>query len=138
MIRRSFAKKYRKQINALLEKQTDEEALNNIELFEQWEPGKEYTAGTRISYEKDGEVGLYKVRDGMGHRSQEDWTPDITPALYKRLDDPSIEFPEWVMPTGAHDAYPLGAKVTHNEKHWISELDSNVYEPGVYGWKEVD
>ena len=34
------------------------------------------------------------------------------------------------------DAYPKGAKVSHNGKHWISDLDANVWEPGVYGWTE--
>lgn len=137
-MKRSFAERFRRQINELLEKQTDAEALNNIELFEPWEAGKDYQAGKRLRYEKDGEMYLYKVRDGMGHRSQADWTPDITPALYQRLDDPSIEYPEWIPPTGAHDAYPMGAKASHNGKRWESEIDANVYEPGVYGWKEVD
>ncbi len=27
-------------------------------------------------------------------------------------------------------------KVSHKEKHWISTVDSNVWEPGVYGWEE--
>ena len=36
-----------------------------------------------------------------------------------------------------HDAYPLGAKVSHNEKHWTSTVENNVWEPGVYGWEEV-
>ena len=31
---------------------------------------------------------------------------------------------------------PRGAKVSHKEKHWISTVDSNVWEPGVYGWEE--
>lgn len=137
-MKKAVAEKFRRQINALLENQTDAEALNNIELFEPWEVGKDYQAGKRLRYEKDGEMYLYKVRDGMGHHSQADWTPDITPALYQRLDDPSIEYPEWIPPTGAHDAYPMGAKASHNGKHWESEIDGNVYEPGIYGWKEVD
>jgi hypothetical protein len=29
-----------------------------------------------------------------------------------------------------------GDKVSHNEKHWISDVDANVWEPGVYGWTE--
>ena len=47
------------------------------------------------------------------------------------------EWPAWVQPTGAHDAYAKGAKVSHNDKHWISEVDDNTWEPGVYGWTEV-
>ena len=42
--------------------------------------------------------------------------------------------PAWVQPTGAHDAYPLGAQVTHNGKTWTSTVAANVWEPGVYGW----
>lgn len=42
--------------------------------------------------------------------------------------------PAWVQPTGAHDAYPLGAKVTHKSKTWTSTTAANVWEPGVYGW----
>ena len=40
-------------------------------------------------------------------------------------------------PTGAQDAYAKGAKVSHNGKHWISDVDNNVWEPGVYGWSEA-
>jgi hypothetical protein len=42
----------------------------------------------------------------------------------------------WVQPTGAHDAYSVGARVTHVEKVWVSDVDDNVWEPGVYGWTE--
>ena len=41
------------------------------------------------------------------------------------------------MRVGAHDAYDAGDKVAHNGKHWTSNLDGNVWEPGVYGWTEV-
>ena len=52
-------------------------------------------------------------------------------------DEPAAdEWPEWVQPTGAHDAYAQGAQVSHNGKHWISGVDGNVWEPGVYGWTE--
>lgn len=34
-----------------------------------------------------------------------------------------------------YDNVPLGAKVSHNEKHWISTYDNNTWEPGVFGWE---
>ena len=34
-------------------------------------------------------------------------------------------------------AYNSGDKVSHNGKHWTSNVDANVWEPGVYGWTEV-
>ena len=44
---------------------------------------------------------------------------------------------EWVQPTGAHDAYALEAVVAHIGKVWESTVENNVWEPGVFGWKEV-
>ena len=42
----------------------------------------------------------------------------------------------WVQPTGAHDAYPLGATVTHGGKTWQALIPFCVWEPGVSGWRE--
>ena len=43
--------------------------------------------------------------------------------------------PNWVQPTGAQDAYALGARVTHNGSVWVSTQAVNVWEPGVFGWE---
>lgn len=109
----------------------DEIALTVPELFDYWETGKTYIVGDRKRY---GDL-LYRCL--TEHTSQDTWTPDVSPSLWVRIDDPAIEWPDWVQPTGATDAYPQGAKVTHNEKHWTSDVDNNVWEPGVYGWSEV-
>ena len=59
--------------------------------------------------------------------------------LWQLIDEhlPAPAYPEWVQPTGAHDAYALGDKVTWNGKTWESTVDANVWEPGVSGWREV-
>lgn len=44
---------------------------------------------------------------------------------------------EWQQPTGAHDAYPIGAHVTHNGQTWESTVAANTWEPGVYGWVTI-
>ena len=72
----------------------------------------------------------------QAHTSQATWTPEDAPSLWTRIADPAQEWPEWIQPTGAHNAYAQGAKVSHNGKHWISDVDANVWEPGVYGWTE--
>lgn len=72
----------------------------------------------------------------QAHTSQESWTPEAAASLWTRIADPAQEWPEWIQPTGAHNAYAQGAKVSHNGKHWISDVDANVWEPGVYGWTE--
>ena len=47
------------------------------------------------------------------------------------------EWPEWVQPTGAHDAYGVGDKVTYNGKHYVSKIAGNVWSPDAYpaGWE---
>ena len=47
------------------------------------------------------------------------------------------EWAAWVRPTGAHDAYSKGSKVQHTGKKWISNIDANVWEPGVSGWTQT-
>jgi len=125
------ARKLRSYIEEMSVNLDDESALDNIDVFPKWRAGVSYEMGDRVRYN---EV-LYKVL--QAHISQEDWTPDIAVSLYVNIADPQEEFPEWKQPVGSHDAYPLGSKVSHNEKHWISTIDANVYEPGVYGWDEV-
>lgn len=51
--------------------------------------------------------------------------------------DPNAGPPEWVQPTGAHDAYPRDSQVSHLGKVWQSTADANVWEPGVYGWDAI-
>lgn len=50
------------------------------------------------------------------------------------------EWPEWVQPTGAHDAYNTGDKVSFNGKHYTSKIDGNTWSPEAYpdGWEAVE
>ena len=122
------------QLREIIEKAsanlTDEDALTAVELFPTWEAGKAYAQNDRVLYNGK----LYKVN--QSHTSQDDWTPDGTPALFSEVAKPNEILP-WRQPQGAHDAYNTGDKVTHNGKTWVCVADSNVYEPGVFGWDEV-
>ena len=131
MITRTHAHTLRKLIEKAAATLKDTDALEGIELFPKWSDDYEYSVNDRVRYNDL----LYKCL--QAHTSQSTWTPPDSPSLWVRVDDPSHEFPEWVQPTGATDAYAKCAKVSHNERHWISEIDANVYEPGVYGWYEV-
>lgn len=125
---RAEALRYRESIEQAAALQSDEQALENIYLYPQWEANIVVQVGERYRY---GET-LYKCL--QAHTTQSDWTPDVTPALWVvvSLD----EWPEWVQPTGSQNSYAKDAKVSHNAKHWISDVDGNVWEPGVYGWTE--
>ena len=74
----------------------------------------------------------------ISHVTQSDWLPPTTPTLWKPVAQDGDEPQPWVQPTGAHDAYQKGDRVTYNGKTWESTIDANVWAPGVYGWIEVD
>lgn len=127
---RAEAITYRSKIEAAASTMTDEVALTAVELFPAWAVGKAYAVNDRARYNGK----LYKCV--QVHTAQTDWAPDVTPALWVAV---SVdEWPEWVQPTGAHDAYNRGDKVSYNGKRYICTADANVYAPGVYGWEAAD
>lgn len=111
---------------------TTADVLDNAGMFPLWSDsiGQRADPG---SYWRHGDK-LYRVNDGQGHTIQADWPPDQAVSLFSLAANPADEWPEWIQPTGAHNAYANGAKVTHNGKRWVSTADGNVWAPGVYGW----
>lgn len=128
---RTFALFLRRAIEHAATLLTDEDALQSVPLFPLWASGKAYETADRIQY--DGVL----YRCGQSHTSQDDWTPDATPALWTEVAPPG-EIPVWRQPTGAQDAYAKGDKVHYPDKDgpvYESTIDANVYEPTVYGWE---
>ena len=126
---RAKAKQLRQLIEQLAVTLDDDTALTGVELFPAWVVGKAYAVNDRAQYNGT----LYKCI--QAHTSQSDWMPSATPALWKTV---SVdEYPEWVQPTGAHDAYNIGDKVTYNGQHYVCTSNANVYAPDVYGWEEA-
>lgn len=116
----------------------DVTATENIDTFAPWVAGVKATVGQLRTYGGETEGSVKKLyRCVQAHTTQADWTPDVSPSLWVEVGDPSEEYPAWSQPVGAHDAYDKGAKTTHNDKKWVSDVDGNVWEPGVYGWTEV-
>lgn len=112
---------------------SDADALDGVELFPAWEADTEYARGVRVRY--DGK--LYRCE--QAHTSQSIYPPDIIPALWTEVAKPG-EIPVWKQPTGAQDAYGNGDKVHYPDADgpvYESIVDSNVWEPGVYGWEVV-
>ena len=124
---RAKAKQLRQLIEQLAVTLADETALTGVELFPAWVAGKAYAVDDRAQYNGI----LYKCV--QAHTSQVDWMPSATPALWKTVS--LDEYPEWVQPAGAHDAYNIGDKVTYNGQHYVCTSNANVYAPDVYGWQ---
>lgn len=117
------------QINSLAV--DDSTALRMREFYPLWEAGQDYTAGFRLRY---GGL-LYKVL--QAHTSRETWAPDAAPSLFAKVLIPDENvIPEWEQPDSTN-AYAKGDKVTHKGKTWVSDVDNNLWEPGIYGWIEV-
>ena len=114
----------------------DATALNAISLYPHWEDniGKTITnediAKGLNRYQHDGK--LYRVVQPTVF--QEQFVPGAEGMSAIFVEVSLEEFPEWVQPTGAHDAYNTGDKVIHNGVKYVSDIDANVWEPGVHGW----
>ena len=94
--------------------------------------GEEVVAGDEVTH-----LGVtYQVI--QPHTLSACWVPGQVPALYKVKPAPGEEWPEFVQPTGAHDAYNKGDKVTSKGEHYISLIDANVWAPDTYpaGWEK--
>lgn len=74
------AKKLRPIIETAMDKVDDNTALKAPQLSKIWKKGEYVNPGDRRYYAPTRK--LYKVRDGQGHTTQADWTPDVTPALW--------------------------------------------------------
>ena len=102
------------------------------EMFSEWDENWTGKAGTIL---RDGDK-LYRSIHDITNVAQ-NTKPSETPSMWTLIADPTEEYPEWVQPIGSHDAYVIGDKTSHNDKRWVSTVDNNVWEPGVYGWEEA-
>lgn len=107
---------------------TDEQVLEINAVFPDWSVGTSYTTGQIARY--DGKLWR-ALQDSTG---QEQYPPDAFVSGWKQVGEPDEHGIPWVQPLGATDVYNKGDKVSHNGKYWVSDIDNNVWEPGVYGW----
>lgn len=104
-----------------------------------------------------GDIVHYPTKDDQLYKSLINgnvWSPDAYPVGWQEYDeststepgtpepgtpDPGTEtYPDFVQPTGAHDAYKKGDIVRYNGKLYQSLIDGNAYSPDAYpqGWQE--
>ena len=129
-----------RKIKALMEfagaKLIDEDAAKLMErggkaFWPEWDASAAYAVGDRAVY------GGLLWRCLQAHVAQATWTPTDAPSLWTRvLTSDSGEPLPWMQPESTNP-YMKGDKVTHAGKTWVSTIDNNVWEPGVYGWEET-
>lgn len=128
---RKEAQAFIKSLVSLRTSATDEQAIDAPAVYPKWEIGMKCEAGKRVLYNSV----LYKIL--TTHIAQESWAPDISPSLFAEVLIPDEdEISEWKQPDSTNP-YMNGDKVSHNGSVWVSIVDNNVWEPGVYGWEIV-
>lgn len=98
-----------------------------------------YMKGDKVSFE-----GAY-YQSNINYNV---WSPTAYPQGWTKLDDTSEipepdkddEYPEFIQPTGAHDAYHIGDKVSYNGHRYECAMNNNAYSPDAYpqGWRQID
>lgn len=118
-----------KQINTLTV--DDQTALRMVEYYPAPDAAS-YAKGDRIQYNGK----LYKCL--QEHTAQADWNPVDAPSLWAEVlaGQDGTAIGEWVQPDSTNP-YMRGDKVNYKGKTWVSDVDNNVWEPGVYGWVEI-
>lgn len=138
MNKKNSAIEFRKALQYFTATLTDDEKLMAIpSVFPAYKTGILYIAGDVFSFGENsvGDPQLYKVL--QDHTSAGEWPPDTAPSLYKAVGVTSGGTAVWVQPLGATDAYNTGDIVSHKGENWVSKVNNNVWEPGVYGWERV-
>lgn len=131
-MKRSEARAFIESLLAIRTGAPDGLALAAPAVYQAWTPGDVYEAGERVLHEGV----LYTVL--QSHTAQEGWEPTVAVSLFAKvlIPDPEV-VPEWEQPDSTNP-YMTGDKVMHNGSTWISTVDNNVWEPGVYGWDKVE
>lgn len=109
----------------------DETALEVKILYPIWKENKMYVEGCRVRYNDI----LFKCL--QSHTSQDTWKPDVSPSIWSKVLTSDDGTPlQWEQPDSTNP-YMKGDKVIYNNEIYVSIVDNNVWEPGVYGWQKV-
>lgn len=116
-----------------------EDIMEVASVFPKYRVGKTYKVKEVFSYGENsvGDPQLYQVL--QAHTATEEWAPDTTASLYKKIGITEDGYPEWIQPLGASDAYNTGDIVSYNETLYKSLIDNNTWSPEAYpaGWEVV-
>lgn len=129
------AKNLRKTIESLAQNLSNNDALDNIELFPNWKPNQIYKQGYLIRFNNK----LYRIV--KQHYSKEEIPPDDINAgfYYYQLFyiEPNSPQP-WLQPT-KDNPYMMGDLIIYKEKTYKSLINNNMWNPEDFplAWEEI-
>ena len=102
---------------------TDAEAITATCLHPKWSGDSvQYKAGQRVQY--NGE--LYKVKDGMGHTSQADWSPDVAVSLFEKINETNVGTKDDPIPYSAGMALENGKYYSESGIVYLCNRDTGI------------
>lgn len=135
--RRQTRDVFEQQVNELYESARASGAITAPEQGEQWKQ----PLGAHDAYAK-GDVVTHDGVQWVSTVTPNTWAPGVSGWHRTPEDDPETGepgIPEWVRPSGTHDAYALGDRVTYNGTTYESvHPTANTWAPDEYGWEPVD
>lgn len=123
---------FQKQLGTITNTLTDEEANEFSLLFEEWSPSGVYKIGDRIRYNGV----LYKCLEDNNVTMET--PPSVIPSVWTEIfaEAVSEEIPVWEQPKEGN-GYADGDRVIHNDIIYISQVDNNIWEPGIAGTESL-
>lgn len=107
-------------------------AASGVERGQEWRQ----PTGAHDAYPQDWEV-THDGRTWISTTPANVWEPGVSG--WREVVEEDAPPPEWVSPSGAHDAYQAGDRVTFEGAVYESIIDGNVWSPADHpaGWKQV-
>ena len=127
-----LAQKLRPYIEKAAASLNDEDALEAINLFPNWDSeSHSYLVDDRVNYEGI----LYRCL--QSHTSQEGWDPLSAASLWAKVLIPDVNVvPEWEQPESTNP-YQIGDHVMYQGVEYECTISNNIWAPNVYGWIAV-
>lgn len=103
-------------------KLSDEEAWETKNIHKKWIVGEKVEPGYIRMYNDL----LYRVKEGQGHTTQADWTPDKTPAMWEVIDEEHAGTQEDLIPWNKNMQCYEGKYYTENGQLYKCTRDSGI------------
>lgn len=129
-MKKSEALAFRRKIEKAASTQTDEDALESIDLYPKWEdrlpkPGQQQGEKVKAGERLQDRGKLWKAL--QTHYAQADWRPGSVLALFTEVSlDEWPEIPEVIT---AENPWMAGMKGTWKGQHYICNMDNCVWNP---------
>jgi hypothetical protein len=129
--------------------QNSSTVLENVNYTANWEVDLQ----KEVEFHKDWQAGEYMVRNKttryndvvyriiQSHTAQVGWEPDVSLSLFRRTPVvyPGEIYPRWdsIGLLDSENNWDSGECVMWNGEAWESDIDNNIYEPGVSSWTSL-